>query len=336
MKYKLFIAFLILVSMIHSIKAQNQGHRIYGGADKAPEKNINPSFEHTSRFIEIDGNKIHYYESGHGDPVIYLHGIPTWSYMWRNVVSDVNEGKRSIALDFLGYGKSDLPSDGDYSYIRQYKMFESFVEKMDLNNITLVVNDLGSAVGLDYAMKNEGKIKGIVLIEAAFMTPEEWYDQLTLLQKTMFKMMHKRKSAERFLVKMNMGGKKMVHMFTKRKLSSQEKEMYEMPFRDVARRYVLIDGPGPHTLPVKMISRKKGDFADVMKGYAEKLKQTEVPMLLIYAKRGLINRKPAIEYAINNFRKLTLVYLGRGKHFLPEDHPKAISEAINTWYDQLK
>jgi haloalkane dehalogenase len=290
---------------------------------------------HESKFIDIDGNKVHYYESGEGDPVVYLHGIPTWSYLWRNIVSEVNEGKRSIAFDLLGYGKSGLPKNGDYSYDQQYTMFEAFIEKMDLKNLTLVVNDLGSAVGLDYAMKHPENVKGIVLIEAAYMTPEEWYAQLTFLQKTMFTMMRKRKRAEKFLVQKNMGGEKMVPMFTKRKLSDKEKEMYALPFKDEKRRYVLVDGPGPHTLPKKMISQEPGDFADVMNTYAEKLKETDIPMLLLYAKKGLINRKPAIEYAMENFNNLDIVYLGKGKHFLQEDHPVRISEAINKWYDMI-
>jgi len=331
MKNTIITILLLMTSFI----TFSQTDKVYPGKAKKPESNISSDFNYESKYINFKGAKVHYYESGSGDPVLFLHGIPTWSYLWRNVVSEVDGDKRAIALDFLGYGKSDLAKDDDHSFQNQYEMLKAFIQELNLANITLVVNDLGSAVGLKYAMEHENNVKGIVLIEAAYMTPEAWYDQLTGMQKMMFGMMRGEKSAERFLVKWNLGGKKMVPMFTKKKLSKDIKKMYAMPWEDEERRFVLVHGPGPHHIPKKMISQENGDFADVMSDYAEKLKQTELPILLIYAKKGLINRKQAIVYARKNFQNLSTHYLGKGKHFLPESHPQSIGLAINDWHANL-
>jgi len=126
---------------------------------------ISSEFPFKSNYIEVNGSKIHYIEEGEGDPILFLHGNPTSSYIWRNIIPYLKDKGRCIAPDLIGMGKSDKP-DIDYSFFDHVKYIEGFIEKMNLQNITLVVHDWGSALGFHYAMRNEANVKGIAFMEA--------------------------------------------------------------------------------------------------------------------------------------------------------------------------
>lgn len=304
-----------------------------------PETNVSSDFPFAEKIQAVNGTQISYYEQGQGDPILFLHGIPTSSYLWRNIVPQVATQGRAIAFDLAGFGKSGLPTDKDYSIQSQYRYVKGFIDSLQLKNITLVVNDLGSLLGLKYAVENPENIKRIVFIEAAFMPTELWYKQLTIMQKIMFKMMRNPKRAENMLVTKNKIPTMMMKMAVVRKLSDEEMKWYLNPFeKDIERRKVMLYGPGPATFPKKGITQKQGDFADEINKVAiglKKMSETK-PFLLFYASPGMITRKPAVEYAKQNFKNLTLYNVGKGKHFLQEDHPNAIATGIVNWMISTK
>lgn len=287
---------------------------------------------------EVMGIQIKHREIGKGQPVVFLHGIPTSSYLWRNILPEVGKNYRAIAPDLAGYGASDLPPNGDYSFQSQYLFFEGWMEAMNLEHAVLVVNDLGSAIGIKYAIEHPDKVKGLVMMEAAFMPAQAWYKQLTFMQRSMFSIFGKKqKMAEKMIVHRNKMPKMVMKMGTKRKLTTEEMDAYLAPYQtNTERRRVYFEGPGPATFPSKGKSQVPGDFADVLDKNAKGLRQFPHPMLLLYASPGLITRKPALEYARNHFSNCTLVDIGKGKHFLPEDQPQNIQKAILQFLDQLK
>ncbi|HPM32453.1 MAG TPA: haloalkane dehalogenase [Chryseolinea sp.] len=299
-----------------------------------PEKNISASFPYEMKAIEVNGIQLKYYEQGNGEPVLFLHGIPTSSYLWRNVVPLVAIGNRAIALDLAGYGQSDLPANKDYSFQLQYTYLKKFIEKMELRNVTLVVNDLGSALGIKYAVEHENNVKAIVMIESVFMPAHDWHKQLTMMQKMMFSMFRKYPGmAEKMIVTKNRMPDMVLKMGTSRKLSANEKEFYLEPYKNsVERRRVYLSGPGPATFQKKGLSQNPGDFSDALDQNAKGLLSFSKPILLLYASPGLIVQKEAIQYAKVNFKKCTIVNIGKGKHFLPEDHPSRIGNEINSFY----
>jgi len=120
---------------------------------------------YTHKFIEILGSKMAYIDVGEGDPILFLHGQPTSSYLWRNIMPHLEGQGRLIAPDNIGFGKSDHP-EMNYTFGDQYPYFEEFVEKMNLKNITLVVHDWGSGLGLHYASRQESNVKAIVTMES--------------------------------------------------------------------------------------------------------------------------------------------------------------------------
>lgn len=308
------------------------------GLAQAPEMDVSADFNFTMQSENINGTSIAYYEQGEGDPVLFFHGIPENSYTWRNVIPNVAKQNRAIAIDLVGYGKSSLPQNQDFSIQTQYNFIEAFIERLQLKNITIVVTDIGSFYGLKYAIKHPDNIKGIVLIEAMYMPSRLWYKQLKFKQKMMFWMMRSKSISKKMIVTKNKIPSMMLKMGVKRKLSEKDIEGYAAPYKDdIARREVILYGPGPATLPKKGISKSKGDFADELNKIAEGLVElnTTKPFLIIHAKPGLIVRKKAIKYAKENFNNCEFINIGKGKHLLQEDHPKAISEEIVNWIKSI-
>jgi haloalkane dehalogenase len=290
------------------------------------------------QMVKVRGIQMAYRAVGKGIPVVFLHGIPTSSFLWREILPVVGAQYRAIAPDLAGYGQSDLPPNGDYSFQAQYQYLEGFMQEMGLENAVLVVNDLGSALGIKYATDHPEKVKGLIMLEAAYMPAQEWYNQLTFMQRSMFSIFGKKqKMAEKMIVTRNKMPKMVMKMGTKRKLKATEMEAYLAPYREsTERRKVYFKGPGPATFPAKGRSLTNGDFADVLDQNAKGLLRFPKPMLLLYATPGLIVRKPAIAYAKAHFPNCKLVHIGKGKHFLPEDQPQQIQQAILEFLSQIQ
>lgn len=304
-----------------------------------PEKDVSATLSLPSNYIEVKNTKLHYVEQGTGEPILFLHGIPTNLYLWRNVIPEVSGSGRAIALDLAGFGKSDVPASGDYNANNQYTYLEGFIEQMNLKNITLVVNDLGSVYGLKYAADHPENIKGIVVLEGVMMPAFKWRQQLTTMQKMMFWMFRNDKLARRMIVKKPKIQNMIVPMMTKRRLSDEEKKAYREPYvTDTAKRQLIFVGPGPVNFPKRRNLKAENatsEFIVMMNNNADKLKDTKIPILVLYAKPGFILRKKALKYAEENYPNLKTQYIGKGKHFLPEDHPKAIGQFIKSWITSI-
>lgn len=135
----------------------------------------------------IGTEQIHAYQIGSGRPsVVMMHGIPTSSALWRNVAPIVARDATVTAFDLPGYGQSSLPADGDYSYESLYRITEDYLNARPEREFVLVVNDLGSLLGIDYAMRNPDRVSGLVFVEAAFMPAQEWLAQVPFEQRAGF------------------------------------------------------------------------------------------------------------------------------------------------------
>ena len=136
------------------------------------EQQISAAFPFQSHYAEVLGSRMHYVEEGSGDPVLFLHGNPTSSYLWRNVIPHVSPLARCIAPDLIGFGRSDKP-DIDYRFFDHARYVDAFIEALGLRNITLVVHDWGSALGFHYARRHESNVRGIAFMEA-IVRPITW------------------------------------------------------------------------------------------------------------------------------------------------------------------
>lgn len=286
-----------------------------------------------SRFISVDGRRIHYLEAGTNDPpVLLLHGIPTHAGLWRNVIPHISPCARTIAPDLIGFGQSEKPLDITYDLPAYTRFLEGFIGALDLKDVTIVGLDLGLIAGLNYAMQNEGNIRGLVMAEGFFQPMDTAYPNLPLFNRFSLWLMKNPRIARHMIVDR---GEKMIEQMlataTLRKLAPEEVSQYQVPFRDKeVRRKVWLEGVGPAGIRQK--PDHPGDLVDLINRYSGKLSRSTVPKLLLYGEPGMVVSEKTAQAAQRAIPHLAIRNIGPGKHFLPEDQPDAVGEAIAGFY----
>jgi haloalkane dehalogenase len=289
--------------------------------------NISADFPYESNYIKVNGSKIHYIEEGSGDPILFLHGQPTWSYLWRNVIPHVRGQGRAIALDLIGFGKSDKPDIG-YRFFDHVKYVEGFIEKMGLKNVTLVIHDWGSALGFHYAMRHEDNVKGIAMMEAVFMPAR--YEEMPPDLAEFFQTVRGPNSRE-LLIDQNIFVEQVLpEMGVVRQLTEVEMNRYREPFLEPSSREPV--WRWPQEVP---IDGEPADVHQAVASYGEKLQQSELPKLLFYATPGAITPEPVVEWCKQNLKNLATVHIGQGAHYPKEDNPHLIGSELARWCGDL-
>jgi haloalkane dehalogenase len=287
------------------------------------EKDISVEFPFESHYVQVLGSRMHYIDEGEGDPILFIHGNPTSSYLWRNIIPHVEFYGRVIAVDLIGMGRSDKP-DIDYRFVDHAKYLEGFIQKLGLKNITLVIHDWGSALGFNYAMKNEGNVKGIAFMEA-FLKPLTW-DTFHQEVKDIFQKFRTPKIGYDLIVNQNFFVEKILPGGMLRNLTEEEMNHYREPFKMVeSRKPVWV---WPNEIP---IDGKPADVYQIVTNYSKWLQRAEIPKLLIYANPGGLIDPPKVKWSETNLKNLKTVYVGQGIHFIQEDHPDAIGKALANW-----
>jgi len=288
---------------------------------------ISPKFPFKSKFVEIKDSKMHYIDVGKGDPILFIHGNPTSSYLWRNIIPHLQKNARCIAVDLIGMGKSGKPNI-DYTFHDHYEYLEKFIEKLKLKNITLVIHDWGSGLGFHYANLHRKNIKGIAFMDA-LVKPMRWEDMPPNMV-TPFKLLRTPFIGWFMISVGNMFLKKMLPEMIVRKLSKEEFAAYKKPFPTIASRKPV--RVWPLEIP---INGKPERMHKLMSSYATWLTETKIPKLCLYSHPGAIIREKGVEYIKKNFKNTKMVDIGKGLHFVQEDHPHLIGKEIAKWYKKL-
>ena len=289
---------------------------------------ISSKFPYESKFIEVRGHQMHYIEEGEGDPVLFLHGNPTSSYLWRNIIPHLSPHARCIAPDLIGMGRSDKP-DIDYRFFDHYAYIEGFIERMGLENLTLVLHDWGSGLGFHYARLHEEKIVGIAFMEA-IVSPVSWSDFPPEFKIT-FKLM-RTPYVGWFLVNvMNIFVKQILPQATVRSLGVEEMQYYSAPYPTAASLKPVKQWP--REIP---INGKPADVHEAVSAYRQWLIETDVPKLLFYARPGGLVTKKVVAWLEDNLSNLEKVDIGKGIHYVQEDHPHLIGRELARWYRSLQ
>jgi len=289
---------------------------------------LSPNFPFKSNFIEVHGSKMHYIDEGEGDPILFLHGNPTSSYLWRNVIPHLTSKGRCIAPDLIGMGKSDKP-DLAYRFEDHYKYLSAFIEKMELKNVTLVIHDWGSALGFHYANMNQDNVKAIAFMEAVIL-PAYW-TEFPKSFKMAFKMMRAPIIGWFMVSVMNGFIEKMLPQAISREMTKEEMDHYRAPYKTIGSRKPLRQWPCE--IP---IDGKPADNHEVVVNFNKYLQKTDIPTLLIYAKPGAILRKQQVKWCEDNMKNLTTAFMGTGLHFIQEDDPDFIGTEVAKWMDSSK
>jgi haloalkane dehalogenase len=150
-----------------------------------------PGFPFEPSYQEVDGLRLAYVDEGEGEPVVFFHGEPTWSYLWRKVIPPVRDaGHRCIAPDFAGFGRSDKPTDIEwYTYDRHVELMASLLDALDVRDATVVVHDWGGNIGFRLAVENPDRIARIVILDTGIFTgkyemPEAWLRFRDFVERT--------------------------------------------------------------------------------------------------------------------------------------------------------
>jgi haloalkane dehalogenase len=289
-------------------------------------ENISAAFPYEPRFVTVKGSGMHYVEQGQGDPILFVHGNPTSSYLWRNVIPQLTGSGRCIAPDLIGMGHSDKP-DIPYRLFDHVVYFEGFIDALGLRRITLVLHDWGGFLGMHYASQNQENVRAIVMMEA-IVKAMRWTDRSEVFQG-LFKRFRSEEGWE-MLVKRNMFVEGVLPGSIIRKLTEEEMELYRAPFREESTRkpvYVF-----PNEIP---LDGKPADVAAAVEAYGKVLAQSTIPMLLLTFEPGAIIMQPEQDWCRQTFPNLTVKEMGPGIHFVQEDQPAAIGKAIDDWLSGL-
>jgi haloalkane dehalogenase len=274
--------------------------------------------------VNILGSKIHYIDEGKGNPILFLHGIPTSCYLWRNVVPWVTDVGRCIAPDLIGMGKSDKP-DLPYRANDFIRYFNGFVEALDLKNITMVMHGWGSVIGSDYAMRNSDRIKGLVFIEPYLRSIKGWADA-SLPMQHLGLLLSNHDNPYDLITKTDYFLDKIFPGCVMRHLSDEEMKYYREPFSNPRQRKLLwqylLDLP---------YNPGASDVAKLISEYSDKLAVSPIPKLMMYAIPGYSTTVDTIIWARDHVKNLKLVDLGEDLHYMQESKPKEVGVAIADW-----
>ena len=283
--------------------------------------------EHPKQFIDVNGAQIAYVEMGQGDPVIFQHGNPTSSYLWRNIMPEVQDLGRCIAIDLVGMGDSaKLPDSGPdrYTFAEHYEYFSAALAALGVEkNVTLVIHDWGSALGFHWANQHRDAVNGICYMEAIVAPMPNW-DSWDEGAKGIFQAFRS-PAGDDMVLENNIFVERVLPGSVLRGLTEQEMQVYRRPFAQPGedRRPTLT---WPRQIP---IAGEPADVVQIAQEYADWLGQSDVAKLFINAEPGAL-LTGGLRDLCRTWSNQTEVTV-KGSHFIQEDSPAEIAQALRQW-----
>ncbi len=284
--------------------------------------------EHPKSYLDVHGKRMAYVELGDpaGSPIVFQHGNPASSYLWRNVMPRVADQGRCIALDLIGMGDSEKLDDSGpdrYTFVEHRRYLDGALAALEItDDVTWVVHDWGSALGFDWANRHRGAARGICYMEAIVrpLTWDEWPDAARGVFQGF-----RSSAGEAMVLEKNIFVERVLPGSVWRALTEEEMAVYRRPFAEPGegRRPTLT---WPRQIP---ISGEPADVAQIVDAYARWLKDCDVPKLFVNAEPGAILVGAQREFCRTwaNQREVTV----KGKHFIQEDSPDEIGAALADW-----
>jgi haloalkane dehalogenase len=275
------------------------------------------------QYRNVNGKRMAYVDEGQGDAIVFQHGNPTSSYLWRNVMPHLQGLGRLVACDLIGMGGSDKlhPSGPDrYHYAEQRDYQFALWDALDLgDNVTLVLHDWGTVLGFDWANQHRDRVRGIAFMEG-IVTPRAWSDFPSDFRGVFEGF--RSPAGERMVLEQNLFVEALLPALILRRLSDEEMDHYRAPFANPGedRRPTL---SWPRNIP---IDGEPADVVAVVNDYSSWLAESDIPKLFINAEPGFIVRG-RIRELIRSWPNLTETTVN-GIHFVQEDSPDEIGTAI--------
>lgn len=291
---------------------------------------LSETMSYEKKFASVKGKQIAYVEEGSGDPIVLLHGNPTSSFLWRNVIPELVESGRVIVPDLIGQGDSEkLPaSDGPerYSLEVAYSYVDGLLESIGANeNVTLVIHDWGTGVGFLWAMRHPAAVKGVAYMEG-IVKPVSWSDWPESAVG-IFKGFRSDKG-EDLILNRNMFIEGVLPSSVIRPLSNTEMDAYRAPHLETDDRQPLLNWP--RQIPIE---GEPEDVVALVNEYGAFMAASDIPKLFINADPGSILVGAQREFCRSwpNQQEVTV----KGLHFIQEDSPVEIGQAVANWLKAL-
>ena len=281
--------------------------------------------------VNILGYNMSYVDEGTGDPIVFLHGNPTSSYLWRNIIPHLRGLGRCVAPDLIGMGDSDKLSESgpeSYSFVEHRKYLDALLEEIGVTEkVTFVLHDWGSALGFDWAFRHQDKVKGIVYMEAVLFN-YDWSDWPEDARKIF--QGFRSPEGEKLILDKNYFIELVLPNSVIRELTPSEMDDYRRPFLSPGedRRPTL---SWPRQIPIE---GEPEDVVEIVESYGKWLSESNLPKLFINADPGsiLVGRVRDFCRTWPNQEEVTV----KGLHFIQEDSPDEIGEAIVKFVQKIK
>jgi haloalkane dehalogenase len=300
--------------------------RYYHGARTFVSAAISAADWYERRRLRTLDSHLSYVEVGVGDPIVLLHGNPTSSYLWRNVIPHLTGVGRCLAPDLIGMGRSGRAPAGSYRLVDHVRYLDAWFDALDLRRVTLVVHDWGSALGFHWARRHDDRVKALVYMEA-IVRPLRWSEWPEPARK-IFQALRSPGGEDMVLTK-NVFVERILPASVLRGLTSEEMDRYREPFREPGerRRPTLT---WPREIP---IDGEPADVVTLVDEYARWLAASPLPKLFINGNPGsiLVGAQRESCRAWPNQLEVTV----KGSHFLQEDSPAEIGQAIARFLKRL-
>ncbi len=284
----------------------------------AAPQTISADFAFASKYVEVHGSNIHYVEEGTGDPVLFVHGNPTWSYLWRNIIPKVAQTHRAIAVDLLGFGRSDKPSDADYSFDEHCAVVAGFIDSLDLRNLSLVLHDWGGPIGMSYAIDHKENVAKVVLI-STFVAP------VKLPLGFALKVLRLRWLSAFIIQRLNLflPFALRVGVANRSHLTREVLRQYHAPFPDYESRRSMRRWPeqlplGPADSAYRALER-----------IGAALPSFDRPVLVLKAERDPILTMKRAKWLVQTLPVARLEVVEKAGHYAQEDQPEKVAAAIS-------
>ena len=290
---------------------------------------ISATFPYEKKQREVLGQSMAYIDEGQGDPIVFLHGNPTSSYLWRNVIPHVLSLGRCIAPDLIGMGDSQkLPDSGpgSYTFVDHRRYLDALLDRLGVRErVTLVVHDWGSALGFDWAYRHQDAVRGIAYLEAIAM-PRHWSEMPEPLRQTFQAL--RSPAGEQMVLEQNFFIEVLLPSGMLRRLTEEEMQAYRRPWAQPGegRRPML---SWPRQAPY---DGEPADVTEIVTTYGAWLSHSPIPKLFIQGEPG--GMAPSERAFCRSFpaqREVTVP----GIHFLQEDAPDEIGIALANWLRTL-
>lgn len=266
-----------------------------------------------SKYFDINGQKLHFIDEGKGETILFVHGTPSWSFDYRNVMKNLKENFRCVAIDHIGFGLSDKPEHYDYTTQNHSKTLEKFVIEKQLSNITLVVHDFGGPIGLNFAIQHPEKIKNLIILNSWLWSSENDADYIQLkkvLKSPLLPFLYRYLNfSPRFILPQSFGDKKL-----RRDLLKQ----YTKPFADKTQRNGVLSF-------AKSLLYDQKWFEEL---WNKRISISDKPTLFIWGMKDSLIKPHNLEKFQSGFTNFKTVQLETSGHFPQEEQPEKIINAI--------